>query len=496
MLDEVRPLSDRLTARYLEEHRFIPLELRDDCVVVAAAEPLPPDVTGEVATLFNRPVRIVPASLAEIERAIERTYGAGGASVADVLDDLREDGLELVAEASDSPDDLADLANQAPVIRLVNLILRDALQKRASDVHLDAMPDALRVRYRVDGVLHDVSSSPKRYHAAVVSRIKVMANMDIAERRLPQDGRIRLRMAEREVDLRVSTIPTVHGESVVLRILDRSSATPGLELLGMLPEDLGRFTRLIRRPHGILLVTGPTGSGKTTTLYTALSQLNDATRKIITVEDPVEYQLRGVSQIEVHSRIGLSFAAALRSILRQDPDIIMVGEIRDRETAEIAVQAALTGHLVLSTLHTNDAPTAVTRLLDMGVEDYLVASTVEGIIAQRLVRRICPECAAPYQPEGDVLARMGLPPGTRLRHGAGCRACDGTGYRGRLGIYEILILSDQIRALVVRRTPLEEIRSVAVAEGMKTLRMDGVQKVLAGETTLEEVLRVTAEVEE
>jgi general secretion pathway protein E len=298
------------------------------------------------------------------------------------------------------------------------------------------------------------------------------------------------------VDLRVSTIPTVNGESVVLRILDRSGARTALEDLQMDPDDLRRFVRLIERPNGILLVTGPTGSGKTTTLYTALSRLNDETRKILTVEDPVEYQIRGVSQVEVHPRIGLSFAATLRSMLRQDPDVIMVGEIRDRETAEIAVQAALTGHLVLSTLHTNDAPSAVTRLLDMGVEDYLVAATVEGIVAQRLVRRVCPHCSEPRPAAADMAARLGVAAGTLFREGRGCDACDGTGYRGRTGIYEILNLTDRLRSMIVARAPLEDLRAAARAEGMRSLRAAGLARALAGETTLEEVLRVTAEAEE
>lgn len=495
MLEQVRPLNDRLTARYLEHHGIVPVELHDDAVVVAAAEPPMPDLLGELAALFNRPVRVVEAPLAEIERAIERAYGAGAATLDDLDDSGRGGDMELITEVAESTADLEDLANQAPIIRRVNLILRDALQRRASDVHLEGTQDALRVRYRVDGVLHEVNSTPKRYHAAVVSRLKILASLDIAERRLPQDGRIRLRLGEREVDLRVSTTPTIHGESVVLRILDRSAGSLSLVSLGMGAYDLERFTDLVSRPHGVLLVTGPTGSGKTTTLYTALSQLNDATRKILTVEDPVEYQLPGVAQIPVHPQIGLTFAAALRSILRQDPDVVMVGEIRDRETAEISVQAALTGHLVLSTLHTNDAPSAVTRLLDMGVEDFLVSATVEGIVAQRLVRRICPECGEPHVPDAELLARLGLPPGTRVRHGVGCGACDRTGFRGRIGIYEMLIMSNRLRAMIVARAPLNEFRAAAVAEGMKTLRMDGLEKVRAGETTVEEVLRVTTEAE-
>lgn len=489
MLDDLRPLTDRLTAHYLDEHGIVPVRFEDGAVVIAAVEEPAPDLVGELEEVFDRPVRVVSAPRAEIERAIERAYGASAAeSVAG--DDA---SVELISDETDDGADLEDLANQAPVIRLVNLVLHDALRKRASDIHLDALPDALRVRYRVDGVLHEASNTPKRYHAAVVSRIKVMADMDIAERRVPQDGRIRLRTDQREVDLRVSTIPTVHGETVVLRILDRSSMRLGLEHLGMDPDDRERFASLVERPHGILLVTGPTGSGKTTTLYTALSRLNTEERKILTVEDPVEYQLRGVSQIEARPKIGLTFAAALRSILRQDPDVIMVGEIRDRETAEIAVQAALTGHLVLSTLHTNDAPSAVTRLLDMGVEEFLAASTVEGIVAQRLVRRVCDECAEEYRPDEALRLRIGLPKDAVLRRGRGCPACDGSGYRGRSGIYEILPLTERTRTLVVRRAPLEELRAAAIAEGMVPLRRDGIRKALRGETTLDEVLRVTME---
>jgi len=378
----------------------------------------------------------------------------------------------------------------------VNVMILEALRARASDIHLEATPDGLRVRYRIDGVLHDISRPPRQYQAAVLSRIKIMASLNIAERRLAQDGRIRLRLSDRELDLRVSISPTLHGEGVVLRILDRGAGVRNLDELGMPGSALERFERLIRQPHGIILVTGPTGSGKTTTLYGALARLNQPGVKIVTVEDPVEYQIADVTQIPVNPKIGLTFAAALRSILRHDPDIIMVGEMRDRETAEIAIQAALTGHLVFSTLHTNDAPSGVTRMVDMGIEPYLVAATVLAIVGQRLVRLVCEACAEDFRPPADLVAQVttgGGPdiPQPRFRRGRGCDACAGTGYRGRTGLYELMPMSEDLRDSVVKRAPLAEIRALAQAQGMAPLRASGWEKAGAGTTTLEEVLRVT-----
>jgi general secretion pathway protein E len=413
--------------------------------------------------------------------------------------------VELLGAEEEAIDDLRTLASQAPVIKLVNVILLEALRLRASDVHLESTAQGLRVRYRIDGVLQEVANPPRQYQAAVISRIKIMANLNIAERRLAQDGRIRLRLSDRELDLRVSTLPALHGESVVLRILDRGTGVPDLAELGMSVAALATFARLIRLPHGIILVTGPTGSGKTTTLYGALRQISGPGVKIVTVEDPIEYQIEGLTQVPVAAKGGLTFASALRSILRHDPDIIMVGEMRDSETAEISIQAALTGHLVFSTLHTNDAPGGITRLADMGVEPYLIAATVRGLLAQRLVRVVCADCAEPYQPSPSELAqiappataRTGLdgaaPPGTTFRRGRGCDACAGSGYRGRTGIYELMIVSDEIRAQVVNRSPLDEIRALARAQGMVPLREDGWTKVCAGITTIDELFRVTSD---
>jgi type II secretory ATPase GspE/PulE/Tfp pilus assembly ATPase PilB-like protein len=414
--------------------------------------------------------------------------------------DLRAADLEVLNPEEDGAlDDLRALANQAPVIRLVNVIILEALRARASDIHFESTPDGLRVRYRIDGVLHETSRSPRQYQAALISRIKIMASLNIAERRLAQDGRIRLRLSDRELDLRVSVIPGLHGENVVLRILDRVAGVRELGELGMSPWLLGAFERLIRHPHGIVLVTGPTGSGKTTTLYGALRRINDPGVKIVTVEDPIEYQVEGVMQIAVNTKTGLTFAAALRAILRHNPDVIMVGEMRDPETAEIAIQAALTGHLVFSTLHTNDAPGGITRLVDMGVEPFLVAATVHAIAAQRLVRLVCPACAEAYEPPEEVLERV-RPRGAgharraaTFRRGRGCDACAGTGYHGRAGVYELMMMSDEVRRLVVARAPLDDIRACAQAEGMVPLRTAGWDKACAGLTTVEELLRVTSD---
>src|SRR5439155_446484 len=390
---------------------------------------------------------------------------------------------------------LRDMAFEAPVVRVVNLLIENAIDAEASDIHVEPFEDTLRVRYRIDGVLFDQEAPPRRLQAAVTSRIKLMAEMNIAERRLPQDGRIRVTLRGRRVDIRVTTIPTVLGESIVMRLLDRSSVFLALEKLGFAPGTLRHFESLIKRPHGIVLVTGPTGSGKTTTLYGALDKINLPDRKIITVEDPVEYQLKGVNQIPVKPKIGLTFATGLRHIVRQDPDVILIGEIRDLETAEIAIQAALTGHLVFSTLHTNDAPGAITRLQDMGVEPYLVASVLEGVLAQRLVRRICTACRVPDTPNAADLEALGIEgtSGRPLYRGRGCDECRGTGYRGRTGIYELFPISEDARSLILKRAPSRDIRRYAIEAGMVTLRMDGWLKACESVTTVEEILRVTQE---
>jgi type II secretory ATPase GspE/PulE/Tfp pilus assembly ATPase PilB-like protein len=480
------PLAQRLSPKYLEEHCLLPVAIGDDGVlVVAAGTALDPVVRDELRRAYGRPIRTVEAPAAEIHAAVMSTAG-------DTTDTAGIDPPGI--------DDLPAMAAQAPVIKLVNVILLEALRVRASDVHLESSAHGLRVRYRIDGVLQDVSTPPRQYHAAIVSRIKIMADLNIAERRTAQDGRIRLPLSDRELDLRVSTLPTLHGESVVLRILDHSAGGGARELPALaMPSAVERtFRTLIRSPHGIVLVTGPTGSGKTTTLYAALRQINAPGTKLITVEDPVEYQVEGVTQIPVNTKAGLTFATALRSILRHDPDVIMVGEMRDPETAQIAIQAALTGHTVFSTLHTNDAPGAITRLVDMGIPPYLIAATVLGVLAQRLVRVICPSCVESADaPPADVLRTMPPVPAGRqpmFRVGRGCDACAGTGYRGRQGIYELMPMRDRMRAAVAAGAPLAELRALARVDGLVSLHHAGWALVVDGVTTVSELLRVTEDV--
>ncbi|WP_386114232.1 type II secretion system ATPase GspE [Thiohalocapsa marina] len=483
-------LDEQLSQRFLKDARVVPLREDDDGVELAVADPVDPFAMQAVAMAVARPVRLRVALPTDIDAALERLYAPPPEDLPDT--DLEAD-LGNVSE--EDIEHLRDLASEAPVIRLVNQIMQRAVESRASDVHIEPFADQLKVRYRIDGILKESESPPVRSTAAVISRIKILAKLNIAERRLPQDGRIPLRVQGKELDLRVSTVPTMFGESVVMRLLDKESVRFDFDALGFDGPPRERLLRVLHQPHGIFLVTGPTGSGKSTTLYTALSRLNTEDRKIITVEDPVEYQLSGINQIPVKASIGMTFAHALRAIVRQDPDIIMVGEMRDLETARIAVQSALTGHVVLSTLHTNDAASGVTRLLDMGVEDYLLTSTINGILAQRLVRRLCPECRQPYQPMPEMAARfLQLPdrpggPVTLYRPG-GCDACNGTGYHGRLVIAEVLLMSDQIRQAVLRHASASEIQRIAVDEDMTTMYQDGLRKAAAGLTTVEEVLRV------
>ena len=431
----------------------------------------------------------------ELEAALERLYGQGKSPLGTLVGDVEQrDDLAFDADIQQ----LKDLASEAPVIRLVSLIITNALGMRASDIHIEPFENRLIVRYRIDGVLHEIESPPRRLSAAVISRVKIMANLDIAERRLPQDGRIRLRAQGKEIDLRVSTVPTMHGESVVMRILDKGGVALDFKRLGFEDDTLKRFLDVLLEPHGILLVTGPTGSGKTTTLYTALDRLNKPDVKILTVEDPVEYQMPGINQIQVKPQIDLTFANALRSIVRQDPDVIMIGEIRDLETAQIAVQSALTGHLVLSTVHTNDAPSTVNRLLDMGVEDYLLTSAVIGIQAQRLVRTLCPECNERYLALPELVDELGLRKfadggDITLHRAKGCKQCANTGYVGRISIIEMMPMSDAIRTLVMRHATATELRAQAIKDGMVTMYEDGMRKSLQGITTFEEVLRVSRE---
>ena len=489
------PFLQRLSPQYMRQYRFCPLAVDGGALLIACADPTDPTVVDELRGSLGLDVRLAVATETAILEAIERYFGAGSTAVQKVIETMGEDERGEEAGGEDLTS-LRDMAFDAPVVRLVNLLIENAIKAGASDVHIEPFEDSLRVRYRIDGVLFDAETPPKRLRAAITSRIKIMAELNIAERRLPQDGRIRMSLEGRRLDIRVSTIPTLHGESVVMRILDRAAILLPLDRLGFEERAQRAIERVIQLPHGMLLVTGPTGSGKTTTLYAALDKINSPGKKIITIEDPVEYQLRGVNQIHVKPKIGLTFAAGLRHIVRQDPDVIMVGEIRDVETADIGIHAALTGHLVFSTLHTNDAPGALTRLLDMGVEPYLVASVLEGVLAQRLVRLVCVACRKPHEPDLGELRALGVdrvPPSARISRGAGCDECRGTGYRGRTGIYEFMLMTEELRGLTIRKAPGHEIRQRAVAGGMTTLRQDGWQRCCQGVTTLEEVLRVTRE---
>jgi general secretion pathway protein E len=492
-----------LNVKFLRHARVLPVSLEDGVLAIAMADPGDRDALQGLEVATGCRIRPMLAKEKDIAEALELCYGEGGEARSGQT--TNGDGLvEYLSEDEEDVDHLRDLASEAPVIRFVNVLINRAVESRASDIHIEPFENELKVRYRIDGVLHDVDAPQRRLQAAIVSRIKIMAKLNIAERRLPQDGRIKLRMSGKEIDLRVSTLPTLYGESVVLRILDRSSIVLDLESLGFPPDTLGQWGTMITRPYGMILVTGPTGSGKTTTLYGSLHKVNSPDKKIITIEDPVEYQLNGVNQIHVKPQIGLTFANGLRSIVRQDPDVIMVGEIRDAETAEIAIQAALTGHLVFSTLHTNDAAGAVSRLLEMGVEDYLLASSLLGVLAQRLVRRICPACRQPAS-DGATLPEVaptngatngaangvesGVP--TVLFAGTGCDACANTGFRGRAGIYELLVVGDAIRQLVLKRSSADIIREQGCKLGMRTLREDGWLKVREGMTTVSEIIRVT-----
>ncbi len=477
-------LAAGLSRDFLLHHRVCPRAIADDgSVIVAAAPDAFTSGIEDVAFAYGRRPTIETVAREELDRLIER------------LTTRSERTIEL-ARADTGSDELAtdvrDMANQPPVIRFVNLLVRDAYDAGASDIHLEATRVGLSTRFRVDGVLVPAPEPPSHLQLAVLSRIKLLAELDIAERRRPQDGRIRVRLEARELDLRVSTVPTMFGESVVLRLLDHGGRPVTLDELGMSSAILGAMNQLSARPHGLLLVTGPTGSGKTTTLYAALQCREARAEKIITVEDPIEYQLPGVTQMPVHRQAGVTFGAALRAILRQDPDVVMVGEMRDQETAEIAVQAAMTGHLVFSTLHTNDAVSAVPRLLDLGIPDYLVAATLEGVLAQRLVRRICPGCRVECAASVEMAAAIeGRPAGeTRCWRGAGCQACRGTGFRGRVGLFELLTVSDELRDAIAARGTRSQLRAVATANGLVTLRSDGWQKVEAGLTTVDEVIRV------
>jgi general secretion pathway protein E len=475
------PETEGLAARFMRQCRFLPVAIQDSTLTIAMADPLDFETLSAVRGYTGLKVQPALAAEQEILDAIDKYYGEEEKAAEELPGDL--------AEASEDFEHLRDMASEAPVIRLVNAMIAQAVEKRASDIHIEPFEKEFRVRYRVDGVLYSQESPLRELKAAIISRVKLMAKLNIAERRLPQDGRIKIKILGREIDLRVSTLPTLYGESVVMRLLDRSAGDfYDLQKLGFDDHMLARMEHFTALPHGIFLVTGPTGSGKSTTLFSALKRINQPDKKIITIEDPVEYQMDGINQIHVNTQIGLTFSAGLRHIVRQDPDVIMVGEIRDRETADIAIRAALTGHFVYSTLHTNDAPSAITRLADMGVETYLLSSSLVAVLAQRLVRVICPHCKAPdgmhATPERETIACW---------RGAGCESCRGTGFTGRVGIFEMMELSDEIRELIMRNADAAQITAAARRHGMRSLREDGWDKAKAGVTTAGEVLRVTQE---
>ncbi len=502
-LEDLEPTPELLKsipASTVRMYQCVPVEDYGSGVKLAMAEVLNPQVIDELGFVVRREVMVVVADPNQITKFIEKYYGEEGENFNDILKEFGEDTdlekeLAAISAGQDTAGNIADMANEAPIVRFVNLVLYQAVQDRASDIHFEPFEDEFKIRYRVDGALYEMAPPPKYLALPVISRLKVVAGLNIAERRLPQDGRISMRLGGKDIDLRVSSLPTKFGESVVLRVLDRGSVTLDIKALGF-PEYVRDYVyEAIQQPNGIFVVTGPTGSGKTTTLYACLREVNTIDSKLLTAEDPVEYDIDGIMQVAVNEALGMTFGKALKSFLRQDPDVIMVGEMRDLETSQIAIQASLTGHLVLSTLHTNDAPGAVTRLVDMGVEPFLISSTMQGVLAQRLVRTICKKCRAPFEPTENQLAQLNLSPydiGDKVfYYGRGCAACNDTGYRGRKGIYELLVVSDPIRNLINERAPSVVMRQKAVELGMATLRDDGLRGIFDGETTIEEVLKYT-----
>ena len=494
--DEVLALVPKHVAR---RYKVVPVYKHDNTLTIAISDPLDVDTVDSLRYILRMNVEPVVAAKNDIESSIARYYGSADDTVENMLQEITEGEIDLGIAGDKATEGKIEEGTEtdadAPIIKLVGLVIMEAFRNRASDIHIEPLEKRLRVRYRIDGVLHEVDNPPKRLQAAIMSRLKIMSNMSIAEKRVPQDGRIQLPVMGRTLDLRVSCLPTNHGESIVMRILDKTSLLLGLGDLGFFSDDQAVMAKIISMPDGVFLVTGPTGSGKTTTLYACLNDINKPDRKIITVEDPVEYQLNGINQVQVNAEINLTFAAALRSILRQAPNIIMIGEIRDLETANIAVQAALTGHLVFSTLHTNDAPSAVTRIVDMGVKPFLVASAVRAIMAQRLIRKVCQKCKVAYTPTDYEMQTLKLNPdeikNATIVRGTGCNECSRTGYRGRMGIYEIFQVDDEVRRLIYEKVPSNVIRARARELGMRTLREDGVRKIMAGITTPEEVISIT-----
>jgi len=497
---KVPVIDNVLTFRFMKQCKFVPVALENNVLTLAMADPTDSATLDSIRQTTGYQLRPMLGAESEIMDLLEKFYGSAASTLGRIIEGIDDENIENLSDEIEDIEQLKDLASEAPVIRLVNLLISKAIESRASDIHIEPFEKDLKVRYRIDGILHDVESPPKKLKSALISRVKIMSKLNIAERRLPQDGRIKLKVLGKDIDLRVSTLPTLYGESVVMRILDKSNTSLyDIRNLGFPEDSLGEFESLIHRPHGILLVTGPTGSGKTTTLYSALSAINLPDKKIITIEDPIEYQIDGVNQIHVNPQIGLTFAAGLRHIVRQDPDVIMIGEIRDLETAEIAIRAALTGHLVFSTLHTNDAPSAITRLIDMGAQDYLIASSLLGVLAQRLVRVICPSCKTEVFPVPEMLDEIGYRRGPsrngrdRFYEGRGCEACSNTGFIGRIGIYELMTMNDDLRKLTIGKADSNQIRKKALENGMRSLRDDGWLKVRQGISSIAEVLRVTQE---
>jgi len=489
-------ILDTLSARFIRENQIVPIDFTQNVLKVIMADPENAEALEALHVAVSGEMEVYTSDAGAIEEYIERFYTQEIQDINKLIENIEDNSLQYIREEDEDVGHLKDLASEAPIIRLVNMIITRAAENRASDIHIEPFADELKVRYRIDGVLHDIDTIPKKLQAAIFSRIKIMAKLNIAERRLPQDGRIKLKIGGSEIDIRVSSIPVLYGESIVMRLLHQEGILIDMEQLGFPSDTLAGLNRIINTPNGIVLVTGPTGSGKTTTLYAALDKINSPDKKIITVEDPIEYHLKGINQIQTKPQIGLDFPNILRHIVRQDPDIIMIGEIRDLETAEIAIQSALTGHLVFSTLHTNDAPTAVTRLLDIGVRNYLLAATIRGIMAQRLVRLICPNCRETDESAviDDRLKEIWGKDKIILYHGRGCEKCSHTGFYGRSGIYELLEMNSDIHQLIVKDADAHQIRQMARQHKMRTLIEDGLLKVKAGLTTIHEVFRVTQEV--
>ncbi|MHC4940599.1 MAG: GspE/PulE family protein [Planctomycetota bacterium] len=505
-LEQVEPQADaiaKVDEAIARPFQFLPVLFDGSMLTVAMADPMNKSALDDIRFTANCEVKGVVADSEQIAKAIDKAYGSEEQVMSTILKEIEEGGLTGGASTGarrsgagvTDLEDMEEMANAAPVRKLLNYILYQAIRDRASDIHLEPFEDEFKIRYRVDGVLYELEAPPLHLATALISRVKVMSGLDISETRLPQDGRIDLAIGGRPVDLRVSTLPTMFGESCVMRVLDRSVVSLDLDQIGLREDEAQRIRDLIDLPHGIILVTGPTGSGKTTTLYSALNEANDVAIKIITTEDPVEYDLEGIVQVQINEEIGVTYAACLRSILRQDPDKILVGEIRDRETAQISVEASLTGHVVFSTLHTNDAPLAITRLVDIGVEPFLMAATLEAVVAQRLVRRVCPDCKEWYEPGVDVLRELQIDReqvgDRKFAYGKGCKSCNGTGYRGRTALFEIMMVSAGIRDLIMEKAPVSEIRTLARQEGMRTLRESGLMSIFDGATSVEEVLRET-----